>query len=133
MAVIHRSPPTPPLLGIAARAFRVAATRRCPRCGEGHIWSSWLTLAPRCPECGFVPDRGESDYFIGAYLVNFIVAELLVVVAFIFAMIVTWPSPPWDALLWGTAALAVLSPVVAYPFTVTFWLAVDLALRPEGT
>lgn len=25
---------------------------RCPRCGEGHLFSGFLTLAPRCEKCG---------------------------------------------------------------------------------
>ena len=25
---------------------------RCPRCGEGHLFAGFLTLAPRCEVCG---------------------------------------------------------------------------------
>jgi uncharacterized protein (DUF983 family) len=26
--------------------------RRCPKCGEGHIFTGYLHLTPECPECG---------------------------------------------------------------------------------
>jgi uncharacterized protein (DUF983 family) len=26
--------------------------RRCPKCGEGHIFTGYLNLMPECPECG---------------------------------------------------------------------------------
>lgn len=69
--------------------------------------------------------------FIGALFVNFAVAEVLVVAAFIAAMIATWPDTPWAMLMWGSAALAVIAPIVTYPFTLTFWLAIDMAFRPN--
>lgn len=78
------------------------------------------------------PARGEHDMFIGGVLVNFVVAELLVVLAFMTAMILTYPDTPWRLLTWCTAGLAVVAPVVTYPFTLTFWLAVDFVFRPAG-
>lgn len=126
-----RRAPLPPAHQIAGRALRVALQRRCPSCGAGDIWSGWLTLRPTCPACGAVPGRGEHDMFIGALFVNFAVAEVVVVVAFIAVMIATWPDTPWTGLMWGSAALAVIAPIVTYPYTLTFWLAVDMAFRPN--
>ena len=114
------------------RALRVTARRRCPACGEGRIWKDWFTLRDRCPACGIAPARGESDYFLGAYLVNLVVAELLVALLMIVVVVGTWPSPPWDFLLYGSAVLAVVAPFVAYPFVTTFWLAIDMIFRPVG-
>lgn len=68
--------------------------------------------------------------FIGGMFVNFVLAEIIVVAAFMIVMILTWPSTPWTPLMWGTAILAVVAPVVTYPFTLTFWLAVDMTFRP---
>jgi hypothetical protein len=78
------------------------------------------------------PDRGEPDYFLGAYLFNLIVAELLVALLMIVMVVVMWPTPPWRVLMYGAGALAVVAPVVAYPFTTTLWLAVDMIFRPPG-
>ena len=32
---------------------------RCPRCGQGHLFKGFLTLAPRCERCGL--DYGFAD------------------------------------------------------------------------
>lgn len=83
-----------------------------------------------CPGCGLVLDRGEDDYFLGGYTINFIVAELIIVVCAGLCIVWTWPDVPWTALTWGLMALMVLAPVLTYPFAKTLWLAVDLLLRP---
>lgn len=113
-----------------ARLLGVTFGRRCPRCGQAPIWRAWFKLRERCDRCGFVPDRGEPDYFIGAYLVNLIVAELACAVLVALYAIATWP-PNWDVVLWLAIAIAVAAPLLAYPFTVTLWLAVDVLFRPE--
>ena len=56
--------------------------------------------------------------------------EVILAGAFLVVMIATWPNPPWDALQYGGAALAVIVPIVCYPFTKTIWLALDLIFRP---
>ena len=113
---------------LVARAIR----RRCPRCGSSHVWVSFLRMRPQCPACGLELDRGESDYFYGAYLLNFVAAELLPVIVFIIALVATWPSPPWTALTIVTAILAVVAPIALYPTTKALWLAFDLMLRPSA-
>jgi len=110
-----------------------ALCRRCPRCGSREIWSGWFTLRDRCPHCHLELDRGESDHFYGAYLLNFVVAELVPALAFVVALIVTWPSPPWTALTWGVVILAATAPFLTYPFTKTLWLALDLAFRRDAS
>jgi len=32
--------------------MRVGIRGRCPRCGEGHLFNGFLTLAPKCEVCG---------------------------------------------------------------------------------
>lgn len=103
---------------------------RCPNCGGHPVRSRWLRRLPGCPECGLRLDRGESDYFIGAYLLNLVAAELIIAVGLLAALLATWPTPPWDAIQWGGMALMVLMPLVTYPFAELLWLAFDLAFRP---
>jgi uncharacterized protein (DUF983 family) len=108
-----------------------ALRRHCPRCGERDIWRGWFAFRHDCPRCHLELDRGESDHFYGAYLLNFVVAELIPAIAFVVALMVTWPSPPWTALTWGAVILAAAAPLLTYPFTKTVWLALDLAFRRE--
>jgi uncharacterized protein (DUF983 family) len=112
--------------------FLVRALRlRCPNCGESALFQGWIKLRAGCNGCGFRYDRGEHDHFLGAYLVNFIVAELLVVAALVGGMILTWPDVPWTALTWALALLVVPTPFATYPFARAVWLALDLHFQPE--
>ncbi len=111
---------------LVGRALRL----RCPNCGGGPVRASWLKRLPGCPVCGLRLDRGENDYFIGAYLTNLIVAELVLALGLLAVLLATWPDPPWDAIQYGGVALMVLAPLATYPFTELLWLAADLAFRP---
>ena len=75
-------------------------------------------------------ERGEGDYFLGAYALNLIAIEVILAAAFVIVMVATWPNPPWNALQYGGAAMAAIVPVLTYPFTKTIWLALDLIFRP---
>jgi len=107
-----------------------AIRRRCPNCGQGGLFDGYFHLRLRCPNCGILLERGEGDYFLGSYTINLFAVEVILAAAFIGVMVVTWPNPPWDALQFGGATLAVVAPIVCYPFTKTLWLAVDLIFRP---
>lgn len=53
------------------------ALGRCPRCGNGRLFSGYLTIAPRCEVCGL--DYGFADSGDGpAVLVMFPVGTLVV-------------------------------------------------------
>ena len=49
---------------------------------------------------------------------------------FVGAMVYFWPGVPWNALRNTALIAAVLAPIAAFPFTKTFYLAVDLCFRP---
>lgn len=117
----------------AGRALRILGRGlrlRCPYCGGRGIFASWSKLARRCPNCGLVLDRGESDYFLGAYLVNLVAVELVVTAVLVAVGLATRPDVPWTALTWGGVALALVAAVGCYPFTKSLWLAFDVILRP---
>ena len=117
----------------ATRALRMvgrAVRRRCPSCGGQPIFEGYFRLRPYCRGCGLRLERGEADYFLGAYLLNLAAAELVFAVGFLLLLLATWPTPPWDMLEYICAAGVVVAPIVLYPFSKTVWLAADLALRP---
>jgi uncharacterized protein (DUF983 family) len=109
-----------------------ALLRRCPHCGSRGVFRSYLHLRESCPACGLRLDRGEPDFFIGAYTLNLIVAELVAVGAAVGVGAATWPDVPWTALMYGVAALIILTPIMLYPFSKQVWLALDLFFRPPG-
>lgn len=104
---------------------------RCPNCGDGALFQSWIRLRPNCAGCGLHYDRGEHDHFLGAYLINFIVAEMLVVIGLVAFMIATWPAVPWSALTWGLVLMVVVAPFGTYPYSRAVWLALDMRIQPE--
>jgi uncharacterized protein (DUF983 family) len=114
------------LFKLLGRALRL----RCPNCGNRGIFQTWFTLRPECPHCGMRLDRGEDDYFIGAYLFNLIAVEILLWGILAVVLMLTLPNPPWVALQYGAAIAVVVGAFVCFPFANTTWLAVDLAMRP---
>lgn len=103
---------------------------RCPHCGGRKLFTGFFKIKQRCPTCGILLERGEGDYFIGAYTLNLMAVETLLAAAFVIVIIATWPSPPWAALQYGGVVLAVLGAVLCYPFAKTTWIAIDLTFRP---
>ena len=83
-----------------------------------------------CPGCQLILDRGEEDYFLGGYTVNFVVAELLIVLGGAVSIVLTWPDVPWTLITWALIILMVIAPVAFYPFAKTLWLAIDVIFRP---
>lgn len=84
----------------------------------------------RCPSCGLILERGESDYFVGAYMLNLIIAELIIVGAMVVVLFVTWPTVPWTVMLWSLAGLTIPAAYATYPYSRSIWLALDLLFRP---
>jgi uncharacterized protein (DUF983 family) len=117
-------------LSRAARLFGRALRLRCPRCGTRGIFASWTRLKDDCPGCGMPLERKESDYFIGAYLMNLIAVELLLFIGLATVVITTSPNTPWDVLEWAGPLLMFAGAVLCYPFAKATWLALDLLLRP---
>ncbi len=111
-----------------ARALRL----HCPQCGGPGILESWFKMRAACPSCGLLLDRGMRDFFIGAYLINLIVAEVLFAVLVGSVVWATWPATSWDALQYIAIAAIIVAPLTTYPFTKTTWLAFDLAFSPPS-
>jgi len=71
---------------------------RCPRCGEGRLFSGFLTVAPRCEACGLeftFADSGDGPAVFIMMIVGFVVVGLALVVEILF-------HPPYwlHAVLW---------------------------------
>lgn len=124
--------PDPPQLdpGRAVTLLSRGARLRCPNCGAKPLFTNWVKMAEACPGCQLILDRGETDYFLGGYTVNFVVAELLIVLGGAMGIVITWPEVPWTLITWTLVVLMVIAPLVFYPFSKSLWLALDLIFRP---
>lgn len=102
-------------------------TRRCPRCGSGHLFRGWFHIVERCPRCGLRFER-EEGYWAGALAINIGAAIAVFLVVFVVAIALTAPDIPVVEVLAILVPLMILVPVVYYPFSKTLWMAVDRAL-----
>ncbi len=114
-------------LRLAGRALR----RRCPNCGRGRLFDGWMQSRERCEHCGLRYDRGERDFFLGAYMFNLVAAELAFVVLLVAVIVATSPHTPWTAVTWGSVVMVLAAPLLLYPFSRALWLAFDLWFRPH--
>ena len=103
---------------------------RCPHCGGKGIFQTVFTLNKQCETCGLRTQRGEDDYFVGAYLFNLCMVEAILWIGTFACIAVTYPDTPWTLLTWATGILMIVGCFVCYPFAKTTWLAVDLSIRP---
>src|ERR1041385_8244195 len=95
MPELDRSQLTTMLAGLACR---------CPRCGNGKLFSGYITLKPRCEVCGldyaFI-DAGDGPAVFVILLAGFVVVGCALVVEFKYA------PPFWlHAVLWLPLILA---------------------------
>ena len=124
-----------PSLGRAVALLSRAVRLRCPHCGLGAVLRGWHprrwgAVRERCSSCGFRFTRSDDRYFAGAMLCNLLLAELLFAVAFVTAVLLTWPAVPWDGLTYAMAFAMAAGPVAFYPLSVVLWLTVDVLVRP---
>ncbi|MCC6792791.1 MAG: DUF983 domain-containing protein [Thermomicrobiales bacterium] len=108
---------------LLARAFR----RRCPLCGSSGIFKNWFTIKDRCPRCGYQYAR-ESGYFLGAYPLNLVAAELIPVLLMVGLLV--WTDVSWILLEAILIPLAVGLPFLFFPYAQMVWLAIDLFITP---
>lgn len=110
-----------------------ALTLRCPNCGTKWLFVHWLKPRPACAECGQALERAEEGegHYLGAMVVNFAVMESLLALLVLVLVLVTWPAPPWNLIIYGGVALAVITPLAFFPIAKLVWLAIDLYIRPN--
>ena len=103
---------------------------RCPRCGEGHLFRGFLSIAERCESCGL--DNGLADSGDGpAVLIMFPVGTIVVVGWLITDALFGWPAVAQLA-IWLPMTL-VLSLILLRPFKgVMINLQYKTGARPGG-
>jgi uncharacterized protein (DUF983 family) len=109
-----------------ARTVWWGLTKRCPRCGSGHLFHRWFTIADDCPRCGLHFER-EEGYWLGAMVVNLAVTLATLVLTFAIGLALTIPEVPYW-LLAIVVPITVLVPIAFYPYSKTIWMAFDRAV-----
>jgi uncharacterized protein (DUF983 family) len=120
-------PRMPPLT--VARVMVRAVKLQCPVCGSGGVFNRRLVMTERCRQCGFRFHRVEG-HWIGSLGMNTIVSFGVLLVAVVVGIVVTMPDPPTLVLAGLAVGVAVVVPVVFFPWSRTLWSAIDLLMRP---
>jgi uncharacterized protein (DUF983 family) len=111
---------------MAWRAVRL----RCPWCASRRTFiRGWFGRHDRCRTCG-VRWRREEGFELGALTMNTIVTFGALTIAMVVGFVITLPDVPVLPFVLALAAVAIVVPVVIYPFTYTLWLAFDLRVNP---
>ena|SRR5690606_26679884 len=85
---------------------RAGLSGRCPRCGEGRLFSGFLKLAKRCANCGLdygFADAGDGPAVFVILIIGFVVVGLAL------WLDVTFSPPLWVHLLLWVPLTIVLS------------------------
>ncbi len=111
--------------------LRRGLRKRCPRCGVGGIYEGWFRMVERCPTCGYRFER-EPGFFVGAYLINFAIAEGFLFVLLMFFIFWKNTHPDTGVVVPLTIGIvgSVILPILTYPYSRTIWSAIDLAMTP---
>lgn len=123
-AASHREPALPSLTTTLRRGLR----GRCPVCGEGKLFTGFLTVAPACAHCGTPLAQLRADD-LPPYIVIFLVGHLLVPI--IFWVEKVWMPPMWLHMAVWLPLFAIISALALRPVkgAVLGWM---LRLGPLG-
>ncbi len=106
----------------APSPYLAAIQARCPNCGKGKLFQSFINFAPACAVCGV--SFGKADTGDGAAVfVMFIVGAIVVPLAFVLQFRFVWDAMATLAVSAAAAialSLLLLRPVKALLFTLQF-------------
>jgi uncharacterized protein (DUF983 family) len=87
---------------------RAALACRCPRCGEGALFTGLLTVRPSCPVCGLdlsAQDAGDGPAVFVIFFLGVIVVGLAAIVEIKFSPPIWVHLVLWTPLILGGAIL----------------------------
>ena len=69
----------------------------------------------------------EPGYWVGAMIINMAATLIAFLGTIGLGISLTWPDVAWDALFVATIAVALLVPVLFYPWSKSIWMATELS------
>lgn len=113
---------------VPAALFR-GAVGRCPWCGRVLLsLRRWFHLPETCPRCGLALER-EAGAFLGSMVVSYTLTCMALVAVLGGWVVATVPAVPVMPVIAVGSAIVVGLPIATYPFSKTFWVAIDLLLH----
>jgi uncharacterized protein (DUF983 family) len=111
-----------------ALALGRAVRLRCPRCGEGELFTTWFNMPVRCTFCGLHFERAQG-YFVGAIYVNYGITVLIAMIGYFLLWNTTGLSTAVQLAIW--VPFVVLFPLWFFRYSRSLWLALEYLLNPE--
>ena len=96
--------------------FAAGLACRCPRCGEGALFSGFLKVAPVCESCGLDLKFADTGDGPGVFVI-FAVAPILINLSFYVEGL--FHSAPWMHLVLWIPTIIILSLLFLRPFKAT--------------
>lgn len=105
---------------------------RCPNCGGARVLAGFWEIDDECPACHYSFVR-EDGYWVGAMTV--LMALLLVAFSTTIGIgvVLTWPDVPVIGLTIATFVVTLVVGALAYSWSKTIWVGLDLAFTPVST
>jgi len=113
------SPPQRPSLEtLIRRALRL----RCPRCGQGELFTGWFSMPERCSECRLKYERAPG-YFLGATYINYGLTSVSLTASY---FVLHFGLDLSNRQLAGPlAGFCVVVPLLLFRYARALWLAID--------
>ncbi len=101
---------------------------RCPRCGEGRMFTGMFKMRSECGSCSFGFER-EAGYFVGAMYINYGMTVLIAFAGYFALGYFTSISFLANFILW--VAFCALFPIFFFRYSRSLWLSFDYMFNPE--
>ncbi len=102
--------------------FATGLSCKCPRCGQGRLYTGFLTVAERCTACGLdlkKADSGDGPAVFIIFILGFLVVPAALWVESRFAPPMWLHVAIWPPLILG-AALGLLRPMKGVPIVLQY-------------
>ena len=115
-------PPLPSPHPTAGTLIKRALQLRCPRCGQGRLFTGWFSMPERCSECRLKYERAPG-YFLGSTYINYGATAVILLLGYLvlhdgFGLTNRQLAKP-------LVAICVLFPLWAFRYARALWLAFD--------
>ena len=101
---------------------------RCPRCGEGRMFTGMFKMRSECGSCSFKFER-EAGYFVGAMYINYGMTVFIAFAGYFASDYFTSISFLPNFILW--IAICALFPIFFFRYSRSLWLSLDYIFNPS--
>ncbi|MDB4439410.1 DUF983 domain-containing protein [Planctomicrobium sp.] len=95
---------------------------KCPRCGEGKLYRTFMKMHDECPSCHLRLMR-EPGYYLGATYINYGITAISMTAIFFFVRLVF--NIPMQSIIWPLFGFSIVLPLLLFRHARALWLAFD--------